>query len=597
MNGYKKNYHLERKFREFSDMRDLLRESAGKFGARTAFVTKRPNPDDPKKPFYINTTYADMFREIQYLGTALWKLGYGGERFALIGENSYKWVLSYCTTACGLGVLIPLDKLLHERELEGLLQRSRTKVIFCDKKHYATILSLINRGETDVELMVGLDFDPAEEEQRGADRLQAKTAFLDALLVRGKEALQGGCRSFVDAVIDRDALALIVFTSGTTSKSKGVMLSQRNLMTVNYNMNLEEYFTPDDVNLQILPLHHVYGMGGLTTFMSQGMKTAFCDGLKYININLKEYGVSVLLTVPLLLEAIYKRIMKTAEKQGMTKKIHHALRLCAYAEKMGLNIRRRVFSPIIRELGGRMRFIINGAAALDPKVAKGMNDFGILTVQGYGLTETAPTIAAESYRYLRAGSCGRVLQNIEARIVDPDENGIGELVVRGDNVMLGYYDDPESTDAVLVNGWLHTNDFASFDADGYLWIAGRKNNVIVMKNGKNVFPEEIETLINNLPYVTESMVFSMNKSTDVVLWVKVVVDPDFMKEKGMSREDMEGMFDADLDAINKTLPVYKMVKHFLLSDRPTIKNTSQKTKRKEELAQIMEELRERGIKK
>ena len=310
---------------------------------------------------------------------------------------------------------------------------------------------------------------------------------------------------------------------------------------------------------------------------------------------MKEYGVSVIMSVPLLLENMYKKIMKGVEKQGKSGKVQTALKICDLTEKVGINVRRKLFKDIIDQMGGRMRFIINGAAALDPVVAKGLNDFGILTVQGYGLTETSPTISSETYRYLKPGSCGKLMPNVEGKIVDVNEEGIGELVVRGDNVMLGYYDNQEATDEMIVDGWLHTGDLAYFDEEGYLFICGRKKNVIVMKNGKNVYPEEIENLINVLPYVEESMVFTRNKASDVVLWVKIVYDKSYLDEKGMSLDDLQAQLDLDMAEINATMPAYKMVKKYFLSDKPTIKTTTQKTKRNEELKHIEEEIKELGL--
>ena len=581
MNGYRKNYHLEKKFHEFPDLRAMLRESADKYGEKTAFITKVKARG--KEADYIHTSYRGLLEEVNMLGTALLSLGLKDARIALIGENSYKWILSYLASCCGVGVIVPLDKLLQKEELTGLLKRSRAKAIFCDEKHSREVSEIMASGETELELLIGLDYIP-----------ENGISILD-LLDLGSEKLAAGDTSYTEAEIDRDAMGFLLFTSGTTQASKAVMLSHHNIMSCGYYMNCEELFFPDDVCMLILPLHHIFGMGGVLIFLSQGLTSVFCDGLKYITINLKEYGVSCMMTVPLLLENIYKKIWKAIDKQEMRPKVEKALKLCAAAEKAGLSIRRKVFRSIIDQLGGRMRFFINGAAALDPVVAKGLNDFGILTVQGYGLTETSPTIASETYRYLKPGSVGRLMPHIEARIEEPDEAGIGELVVKAESVMLGYYEDPEATAAVLQDGWFHTGDLAYFDEDDYLFIAGRKKNVIVMKNGKNVFPEEIENLINNLPYVAESMIFARNKESDLVLWAKIVCDPEFLREEGLTMEALQERAEADLALINESMPSYKMVKHFFLSDRPTIKTTTQKTKRKDELRQIRAELTERGL--
>lgn len=577
-----KDYKLEKKFYEFRDLRELLRTSAEKYADKVAFVTKIKDKKT-KEVNYINTTYAGLFETMGYLGTALTERGYQGRRVAVIGDNSYNWCLAYFTASCGIGVTVPLDKALQKEELVSCLNRSDAEVIFYDRKTAKIIEEIYSEGSTRLSLLVAMDFES-----------ETATSLMH-LIDQGQKLVEAGDRRYLDAEIDPDAMNYLLFTSGTTSQSKAVMLSHRNFMSCNYGMNCEELFFPDDVNMMILPLHHCYGMSGLLTFLSQGMKNCFCDGLKYITMNLKEYGVSVIMSVPLLLESMYKKINKAIEAQGMEGKVAFAMKVCNFSDKVGINLRRKMFKAIIDQLGGRMRFIINGAAALDPVVSKGFNDLGILTVQGYGLTETAPTISSETYRYLKPGSCGKVMPNVEAKILDPGEEGIGELVVRGDNVMLGYYDNQEATDEVLIDGWFHTGDLAYIDEDGYLFISGRKKNVIVMKNGKNVYPEEIENLINVLPYVEESMVFTREKANDFVLWAKVVYDKGYLTEYNMTAEELAAKLDEDMDRINAGMPAYKMVKKYFLSDKPTIKTTTAKTKRNEEIKQIQEELKELGL--
>ncbi|MBQ7245433.1 MAG: AMP-binding protein [Firmicutes bacterium] len=582
MNGYKKDYHLERKFREFRDMRDLLSESAEKYSEKVAYITKIKGPK--KEVNYIKTTYKSLYRQVQELGTALLDYGLKGERIAVLGENSFHWCLAWLAVPCGVGVVVPLDKGLPQEELESLIKRSNAKAIFADSKYFDTLEKIRNAGNTNLSLIFGLDKAPVGSLDVGE------------VMARGADLLDSGDRSYIDAEIDREAMSYLLFTSGTTQAAKGVMLSHKNLMSVNYGMNLEEYFVPDDVCMLFLPLHHIFGSQGMVTFLSQGITCVFCDGIKYISANFKEYGVSVMMVVPLLLEKVYKKIMKGIEKEGKTKTFETGKKICAASEKVGIYLRRKVFKQIIDQIGGRMRFFISGAAPLDPVVAKGLNELGILTVSGYGLTETAPTIASETYRYVKAGSVGKQLTNLEVRIDEPNEDGIGELVVKGDGVMLGYYDDKVSTDEVLEpDGWFHTGDLAYIDSEGYVFICGRKKNVIVLKNGKNVFPEEIEELVNRLPYVSESMLFPIHKNDDLTLWLKVVYDKEYLDEFGMSVEDVEKKFAEDLDGINSSLPTYKAVKKFYISDIPTIKTTTAKTKRNEEMVVIEKELADRNL--
>ncbi len=580
MNGYKKDYKLEKKYREFEDVRELIKESSEKFSDRIAFVTKRKIDGDVS---YINTTYKELFDAVMRLGTALNDLGFKEERIAVVGDNSYNWCLASFATVCGGGVTVPFDKMLQTEELKGLIIRSKVKIIFSDRKHYDDMKNIMESGETNLTTIVGLDFIPND----GISIVE--------LLSRGEELIAAGDRSYIDAEIDPYKMAFLLFTSGTTQASKGVMLSHHNLMSVNYTMNCEELFLPEDINMMILPLHHIFGLNGILTMLSNGIKNVFCDGLKYIAINLKEYKVSVIMTVPLLLENMYKKIEKAIAAKGMEEKVEKAKRICNLADKVGINLRKKMFKSINEQFGGNMRFFINGAAALDPKVAQGFNELGILTVQGYGLTETAPTISAETYRYRKPGSVGKVLDGIDVKIDKPNSDGIGEVVVRGESVMLGYYEDEETTNSVLKDGWFYTGDLGYFDEDNYLWLTGRKKNVIVMKNGKNVYPEEIEHIVNKLPYVKESMLFSRNKQTDVVLWVKIVYDEEYLKENKMSIEDLEKQFEKDLAKINDDMPAYKMIKRFLCSNIPTIKTTTQKTKRKDELVQIEKELEAKNI--
>ena len=579
-----KDIDLAARFFEFSDLREMLRYSAKKYGEKTAFVTKIKEKGT-NAVSYHNTSYEELYDEMIALGTALYDRGYKDRRVAIIGENSYKWCLAYFTAANGVGVTVPLDKALEREEIVSCLNRSNSTIIFYDKKMAKLIEDIIESGETNLEFAVTLDF-----KSENLDRPS-----IDEMIANGKQFIASGNKEFENCKIDREAMSFLLFTSGTTQQSKAVMLSHKNFMSCIYGMCCEEFFYVDDVNLQLLPLHHCYGMLGLLTFLVQGMKNTFCDGLKYINKNLKEYKVTVMMSVPLLLENIYKKINKAIASQGQEKKIAFALKLCKMSDKVGVDIRRKMFKPIIDQLGGHLRFFINGAAPIDPVVAQGLNDFGILTVNGYGLTETAPTIASESYRHLKAGSVGKLMPNVEAKIMNPNDEGIGELVVRGDNVMIGYYDDDAATNEVLIDGWFHTGDLAYFDEEGYLFITGRKKNVIVMKNGKNVFPEEIENLVNILPYVSESMLFTRHKHNDIVLWLKVVYDSAYLKEHSITLEELEQKFQKDLDGINDTMPAVKRVHRYFLSDRPTIKTTTQKTKRNVEIEEINKELKERGL--
>lgn len=325
-----------------------------------------------------------------------------------------------------------------------------------------------------------------------------------------------------------------------------------------------------------------------------GATNVFCDGIRHIQTNLKEYKVSVFVCVPLLLEAMYKKIMNELEKQGKTKLIKTVIPISNFLLKFGIDIRRKLFKDIINQLGGNLRFVVSGASGIDKKVAKGFNDFGILTVQGYGLTETAPVLTAENEKCIRYASIGYPLTNVDIRIDNPNEEGIGEIVAKGPNVMLGYYENEEATNEVIEidkngNRWFHTGDLAYMDKDGYIFIAGRKKNVIVLKNGKNIYPEELELLINNLAYVAESMVFGMPKEDDLVVSVKIVYNKEYKQENNLSEEELRDKIWNDVKKINKELPNYQHIKNLIITDEPMIKTTTAKVKRFAEIEKIINE--------
>ncbi|MCL2355040.1 MAG: AMP-binding protein, partial [Oscillospiraceae bacterium] len=377
----------------------------------------------------------------------------------------------------------------------------------------------------------------------------------------------------------------IVFTSGTTSMSKGAMLTHRNYASNIYGMNQMIEFLPTDVNMAFLPFHHTLGSTGLMMMLSAGVMNVFCDGIKYIQPNLKEYKVSVFVCVPLLLEAIYKKIMAEVDRQGKTKLINIMSNVCNGLLKVKIDIRRKIFKQILDNLGGEIRLVISGAAPIDKNVAQGYYNFGITTLQGYGLTETAPVLAGENKSAIRFGSCGFPLANVELKIDEPNEEGIGEIIAKGPNVMVGYYENQEATNEVIKNGWFHTGDLGRIDDDGFVFITGRKKNVIVLKNGKNIYPEELEMLVASLPYVQENMVYGKPKGDDVLLSVKIVYNEEYTNEKypGKSEEELRDIAWKDVKDINAGLPQYKRMKNLVFTKEEMVKTTTRKVKRFEEI--------------
>ena len=571
MNSENKLYEAK----EFKNLREVIKNSAKCFADNNAFIIKHKEKKDVT---YENITYKQFDEEIDSLGTAFIKHGLKGKRIAVISKNRYEWILTYLATVNGTGIIVPLDKGLPAQEIESLLQRSKAEAVVFSEDYADIMRNIKQENKTKVSNFICMD--KTEE-----------FTYLADLVEEGKKLLKEGNKEFINSPIDEKTMSMIIFTSGTTSISKAVMLSHKNITSNLYALNQAEKIYSTDVNMAFLPLHHTFGSTGIILFLNNGATNVFCDGIRYIAQNLKEYQVSVFVCVPLLLEAMYKKIMNEVEKQGKTRIIKIATAVSNILLKCGIDIRRKLFKSIIDNLGGKLRFVVSGASAIDKNVAKGFNDLGILTVQGYGLTETSPVLTAENAESIRYGSIGFPLSNVEIKIDNPNENGIGEIIAKGPNVMLGYYENEEATNEVLKNGWFHTGDLGYKDKDGYIFITGRKKNVIVLKNGKNVYPEELEVLINNLPYVAESMVFGMPKDDDLTVSVKIVYNKEYIEEKypNISKKDLEEKIWQDIKQINSTLTSYKHIKKLIITDEPMIKTTTEKVKRFEEVAKIIKE--------
>lgn len=563
---------------EFNNIKEIIKNSAKKYGDQIAFVIKH---QENKKVTYENITYKRLLEDINSFGTALYNMGLKGKRIAIIGKNRYEWVLAHLSNLLGGIVSIPLDKDLQYDELENSIKRSKADTIVFDQKLTDQITKIKEENNTNLTNYICMSkidgFESVEE-----------------IIKQGKDSIEKGNTEYIDAKIDENIMNILLFTSGTTSKSKAVMLSQKNIASNIYAMQCVEDIRSTDTNIAFLPFHHIFGSTCLIMMLASGVKTVFPDGLRYIKQNLKEYKVTLFVGVPVLVEAIYKTIMKEIQKQGKTKIIKIATKISNALLKLHIDIRRKIFKPIIEALGGELRFMISGGAPADPKISKGFNDLGIKTVQGYGLSETSPVIAAENDKALKNGSVGIPMVNDKIEIVNKDENGIGEIRVKGPNVMLGYYGMPELTNEVLKDGWFYTGDLGCFDKNGYLFITGRNKNMIVLRNGKKVFPEELEILVNRLELVEESMVFGMpskEDETDVKVSVKIVYNKEVVKEKYKDKTDEElyQIIWEQIKELNKTFPRYKHIQNMILTDEELIKTTTKKIKRPEEMKKILQE--------
>ena len=569
MKAYRKLYEAEK----FDTIREYISNGIKKYPNNNAFILKHKNG---KEVSYTNITYTKFGEDIKAFGTALIHHGLEDKRIAIIGKNRYEWAIAFVSTLCGVGITVPLDKGLPEQEIILSLERAKADAIVFESE-YENIILNVQKSNTHISEYICMDSNCDSKFKTVAD-----------LISEGTELLKAGDTKYDNHKIDPNAIASIIFTSGTTSMSKAVMLSNKNIASNIYNINLAEKIYDTDVNMAFLPLHHTFGSTALLLFLADGVTNVFCDGLRHIQENLREYKVSIFVCVPLLLEAMYKKIYAEVDKQGKTKLLKFANGISRFLLKFKIDIRRKVFKQILDNLGGKIRFVISGASAIDKNVARGFYDFGILAVQGYGLTETSPVLTAENAKCIKFGSVGLPLPEVEIKIDNPNEEGIGEIVAKGPNVMLGYYEMEEETAKVLKDGWFYTGDLGYIDKDGFLFITGRKKNVIVLKNGKNVYPEEIELLISTLPYVSENMVFGAPKDDDLVLSAKIVYNKYYVKEKygDISESDLKDIIWKDIKKINSGLSNYKHIKNLIITDEPMIKTTTQKVKRFEEIKKL-----------
>ena len=563
---------------EINNFRELINHSCETYPNNVAYKFKENLGKKNQK--VIEKTYSEVKKEVEALGTMLLELGLENKKIALIGNNRYEWCESYFAITTSNMVVVPLDKALPEQEIKNLIERSKVDAVIYENKYNEVFNSIREENET-IKYYINMDL---KKEENGI------LSFKE-LVEQGMKKIEDGDHRYADVKIDNNKMSILIFTSGTTSMAKGVMLSQKNITSNIIAMAKMSKMYDNDVLLSFLPLHHTFEC--TITFLYgfySGVTVAFCDGLKYIAKNLVEYKVSVFVAVPLVLETIYKKIRKSIEDQGKAKLVDTMSGLANGLLKLHIDVRRKLFKSVLDQLGGNLRIAYFGAAAMDKKVIDGYNSFGIETVQGYGLTETSPLVAAETDKQKCPGSVGMAPYNVELKLEDVDENGVGEIVVKGPNVMLGYYENPEATESVMKDGWFHTGDLGYYNKDGYLFISGRKKEVIVLKNGENVFPSDIEFLVNKLPYVTESILYPReNTKGEISLGIKLVYDPEIIKEKfgDKTEKEYKNLVWEDIKEINKSLPVFKRIKELIITTEPLEKTTTQKVKRFKEFEKIL----------
>lgn len=560
---------------KIANFRQLVNKYKTLYADKTAFEFK----ENPHAKEHIKISYKQFSEDIESLGTALLNLNLRSARIGIIAPNRYEWCVSYLAVTTSDMVVVPLDKSLPNNEIEDLVKRSKIDAIIFDKK-YSEIFSKIQKEHSsDLKHFICMD---------------ENTDFTSYshLLNQGKSLITNGDTSYKNIEIDNKKMSIMLFTSGTTSISKAVALSQSNICEDIYALSQMTDIRKEDVFLSFLPLHHTFE--STCTFLygtSCGITVAFCDGLKYVQKNLSEFHITGFVCVPLMLEIMYKKMKKAIDEQGKTQLVARMSKVCNFLLKFKIDIRRTVFKQILNSLGGNLRVLIAGGAAMSKDAIQGFLDLGINLLQGYGLTETSPVLAGENDKYKRAGSVGFPLPGLDVKIADANSDGIGEILAHGPTVMIGYVDNQEATNEVLKDGWFHTGDLGYFDNDGFLFITGRKKDVIVLKNGKNIFPEELEILINKLPYVSESIVFGRPcEDGDYKICAKIVYNIDELKKAfpDASESDYKNLIWDDIkNKVNHTMPAYKYIREIIITDTPLIKTTTQKIKRHEEIKQIL----------
>ena len=560
----------------YKTIKEIFNRSKEKF-ANEVFIAQKFNP----KGQFTEITYKEFTDDVIALGTALTnKYNLKDERVVIIGENTYHWYVSYMTMLCGAGIAVPIDKELPANEIENVINRSKaTAVIFSGKKK--EVIKKIEDKLSNIKYFIQMNSD---------DELQGREVGMNTVLKQGKEMIKKGDNSFEKIEVDPEEFKVLIFTSGTTSNSKGVMINNRNLAENINAVSTYVYLDTNDRLFSVLPLHHTYesSIGFLLPF-ANGCSIAVCQGLKYIVPDLQETKPTAIIAVPLLIESIYKKINKTIEKSGKTGLVNSMFHVTNALKTVGIDIKRKVFSEIYANLGGKLRIIVSAAAPIDAKVGKWLQDLGISFLQGYGLTETAPIAALTPEFEPKVGSAGRAVNCAELKIDSPNEKGEGEVLIKSETLMIGYYEDEEATKEVIEidehgNRWFHSGDVGYLDKDGFLYITGRTKNVIVTQNGKNIYPEEIELMLGEVKEIKESMVYGKEVEGEKELIITAKVIPNFdeieaLHGKNLTEEQVYNIIWEKIKEVNHKLTSYKAIKKLEIKKDEFAKTTTMKIKR------------------
>lgn len=556
-------------------IKEMIDASVEAFPDRVAYMYK----DEHKEPFKT-MTYAEFKAEQNAIGAALIERGFKGSKIAVIGENSHRWALSYYSVVCGVGVIVPIDRNLEPGEITNLLERADVEAIFASPKLAPTVVPLLDELPLVKQVIIMAAPNDEVDELITDNRLIT----MSQLVAEGKELVAEGKQGYIDAQINADDLSTILFTSGTTGLAKGVMLSHRNLSQNVFNMSKYVHIPEAGRVLDVLPMHHVYEMTcTVMTSFYQGATVVICEGLKYIQKNFVEAECNIMLGVPLIFENIYRKIWTNAEKSGSTDKLRRAIGMSMKLDlRNNRAVTKRLFKAVHGIFGESLHLLIAGGAAIDPNVIAEFEAMGLPMMQGYGMTENSPIIAVNQDRYGKAASVGKPMPGTEVRIIDKDSSGIGEVICKGPSVMMGYYKDAENTAKTIKDGWLYAGDYGYFDEDGFLYITGRKKNVIVTKGGKNIFPEEVEYYLLLSDYICEVIVYGKPEEVKDDLICTAIMYPDYkaLEEAGAENdEDKYKLLKEAVEEANSKMPPYKRVKRIEIREDDFIKTTTLKIKR------------------
>lgn len=547
-------------------IRDIINNSNNKYKDAIAIQEK-------KNKKIVSYTYEQLRNDVYALGTKLIDMGLKDKHIAIVGENSYNWIVSYLAIITGVGVAVPLDKELDSEQISKLLEKGDASAVLFSKGFLSSIDEIIENSKLEFAACLN-DTD--------------KYTDVQTLINEGRQLINEGSTVYEDSIVNVNELNVIMFTSGTTGFNKGVMISQNNLL-----VNIEQSCKAFGIyhkTVAVLPFHHIYeNVCGMMAPIAMGMNIFINDSLKYLSKNLKLVKPEMEVMVPLFLETMEKSIRVELKRMNVEKVFENSIKVSNFLLKSGIDLRRLLFRKVHANFGGKLKAIVCGGAALKPELITFFGDIGITIHNGYGITECTPLISVNLNKKGDHFSVGKIFSSCQVKIDNKNEEGIGEILVKGPNVMMGYYKDDESNEKSFTNGWFRTGDYGSIDADKNLVICGRKKNLIVLSNGKNVHPEELEGYIYEMmPYVKESLVYiDKNKKGSEVISTYVYLDQDF--SSGKSLEELESILKEDLKKVNKKLPSFKKIQHIYIKEEEFEKNSSKKIIRQkflEEVSQI-----------